>query len=56
MGQFSENHKLLKLSPDEVDTQNSPVISEEMDFMTRSLQEKTSPGHMVSLESSTKKN
>lgn len=41
MGQFSENHKELKLSPDEVNTQDSPVISEEMDFMTIRLQEKT---------------
>lgn len=56
MGQFLENHRLLKLSPDEVDTQNSPVTSEEMDVMTVRLQEKKSPGQMVSLEISTKKN
>lgn len=48
MGQFLENHRLLKLSPDEVDTQNSPVTSEEMDVMTVRLQEKKSPGQMVS--------
>lgn len=56
MGQFSENHRLLKRSPDEVDTQSSPITSEEMDFMTIRLQEKKSPGQMVSLEISTKKN
>lgn len=56
MGQFSENHRLLKCSPDEVDTQSSPITSEEMDFMTIRLQEKKSPGQMVSLKISTKKN
>ena len=44
MDQFFENHKLLKLSQDEIDKQNSPVTTEEMDFMTLRLQEKKSRG------------
>lgn len=41
VGQFLESLKLLTLSPDEAGAQKSPVASEEMDLLTKRLQEKT---------------
>lgn len=49
MNQVLENHKLLKLSPDEMDI-NSPIADKEIEFVIKKIPQRNLQAQRVSLE------